>query len=246
MVLFLTSSPCDDNVPEGVDLPCIFDERNGFVDNLRDCCEPGMRGIIIAADPDNFDMNDEMASTFAGCFSYHDMPLSELTLVDSRNSDDLPELLEDCGLVILGGGHVPTENAFFQQLGLRELLADFDGVVMGISAGSMNCADTVYAQPEEAGESIDPDYQRWIPGLGLTWINVLPHYQKVKDNLLDGQRLYEDITYGDSFDAVFYVLVDGSYIVVDDEGAELFGEAYVITDGQLYPVCDEGDSIPIE
>ena len=167
-------------------------------------------------------------------------------MVDSRNAGDLPDMMEGCGLIILAGGHVPTENAFFQRLSLRELLQDFDGVVMGISAGTMNCADVVYAQPEEAGESVDPDYQRWIPGLGLTWINVLPHYQKVKDNILDGQRLFEDITYGDSFDNVFYALVDGSYIMVDDEGAELFGEAYVITDGALYPVCDEGDSIPLE
>ena len=68
----------------------------------------------------------------------------------------------------------------------------------------------------------------------------------MKDNILDGQRLFEDITYGDSFDNVFYALVDGSYIMEDDEGAELFGEAYVITDGALYPVCDEGDSIPLE
>ena len=35
MILFMTSSPCDDHVPEGVQLPCILDESNGFVDNLR-------------------------------------------------------------------------------------------------------------------------------------------------------------------------------------------------------------------
>ena len=43
MILFLTSSPCDNNVPEGVDLPCIFNEVTGFVDRLRDAlvCEAG-------------------------------------------------------------------------------------------------------------------------------------------------------------------------------------------------------------
>ena len=40
MTLFLTSSPCDNNVPEGLDLPCIFDARNGFVENLRASVEP--------------------------------------------------------------------------------------------------------------------------------------------------------------------------------------------------------------
>ena len=36
MHLFLTSSPCNDDVPSGVALPCIFFERNGFVDRLRE------------------------------------------------------------------------------------------------------------------------------------------------------------------------------------------------------------------
>lgn len=246
MILFLTSSPCDDHVPAGVDLPCIFDERNGFVENLQACFEPGISGVIIASDPDNFAMNDEMASTFAGCFAYHDMALTSLTVVDSRNEEDLPHLMATCGVVILAGGHVPTENAFFHRLGLRELMQGFDGIVIGISAGTMNCADVVYAQPEEPGESIDPDYERFIEGLGLTWINVLPHYQKVKDYLIDGQRLFEDVTYGDSFGNVFYALVDGSYILVDEEGATLFGEAYVVTEGELHPICDEEEFIPLE
>ena len=31
MILFLTSSPCDDDVPQGCELPCIYFERNDFV-----------------------------------------------------------------------------------------------------------------------------------------------------------------------------------------------------------------------
>ena len=64
MTLFLTSSPCDNNVPEGLDLPCIFDARNGFVENLRASVEPGAQLLIIASDPDAFAGNDEMAVTF--------------------------------------------------------------------------------------------------------------------------------------------------------------------------------------
>ena len=32
----------------------------------------------------------------------------------------------------------------------------------------MNCAETVYAQPELEGESMDPEYQRFLPGFGIT------------------------------------------------------------------------------
>ena len=245
MILFLTSSPCDDNVPEGVDLPCIFFKRNGFVANLREAVAPGSRCVIIASWPEGHAHNDEMARTFAGCFAYDGMEFSDMTVIDSRTADRAAELIFAADVVILAGGHVPTQNAFFASIGLREIMHQYEGVVMGISAGSMNAADVVYAQPEEPGEAIDPDYQRFIPGLGLTNINVLPHYQMVKDNILDGQRLYEDITFADSADNLFFVLVDGSYIVQQEEGAELFGEAYVIQDGVMGQICEDGESISL-
>ena len=62
------------------------------------------------------------------------------------------------------------------------------------SAGSMNCADIVYAGPEFEGEAVDPLYERWITGLGITNINVFPHFQSLKDEYLDGLRLIEDIS----------------------------------------------------
>ena len=64
MVVFLTSSPCDDNVPSGVKMPCILDCRNGFVDNMRSWWKPQSVGVIIAAYPCNFALNDEMRDTF--------------------------------------------------------------------------------------------------------------------------------------------------------------------------------------
>ena len=65
MPLYLTSSPCDDDVPAGCNLPCIFFARNGFVDNLRRHVRPGLRFLAIAAWKDDHARNDEMAETFA-------------------------------------------------------------------------------------------------------------------------------------------------------------------------------------
>lgn len=48
---------------------------------------------------------------------------------------------------------MPTQNQFMKQLKLRERLANFHGVVLAWSAGSMNCADVVYAGPECEGEA---------------------------------------------------------------------------------------------
>lgn len=239
MHLFLTSSPCDDSVPAGVDMPCIFFERNAFVENLRMRVPPNARLTVIAADPEDYDLNDEMTGTFADCFEYHGMYLSAVELLDARTGEYAGELVSGSDILVLGGGHVPTENRFFERIGLKWLLKDYDGVVMGISAGSMNCASIVYAQPECEGESIDPTYRRFLPGLGLTDVMVLPHYQKVRNYILDGKRLYEDITYGDSFGRRFIAIPDGSYILAEDGRTMLFGEGYCISNGRIRTICEE-------
>lgn len=243
MTLFLTSSPCDDSVPAGVQLPCIFFERNAFVENLRRHVKPGSRFLVIAAWKDDHARNDEMVETFAGCFAYHGMAFAQVAVLDSRNQDRAAELAADSDVILLAGGHVPTQNAFFREIGLRALLADYSGVVMGVSAGSMNAADVVYAQPEEAGEAVNPAYQRFITGLGLTQRNILPHYNMVRDNVLDGMRLFEEITFGDSLGRRFYVLQDGSYILEADGETRLYGESWLIRDGQMSCLCREGESL---
>ncbi len=241
MIVFLTSSPCDDNVPEGCDLPCIFDVRNRFVDVLREAVAPGMTGLYIAADPAAHGRNALAASTFAGCFAQAGMSLPGLPVLDDRTQDAAETLVRQAGVIILGGGHVPTQNAFFQAIRLREMLAGWDGTIMGISAGSMNAADVVYAQPEEAGEAVDPAYQRFIPGLGLTDFNILPHYHLVKGSIIDGLRLFEDVTYPDSMGHAFYVLPDSSWVLVNEEIAVVHGECWLLQDGVMTQFCGAGE-----
>ena len=104
---------------------------------------------------------------------------------------------------------------------------------MGISAGSMNLASTVYAQPELEGEAADPLYERFLPGLGLTETMLLPHYQDCKDDVLDGKRVFEDIAYPDSMGRQFIAAPDGSYLLIKDGREELRGEYYMIKDGEI-------------
>lgn len=107
----------------------------------------------------------------------------------------------------------------------------------------MNCADTVYAGPELEGEAIDPLYERWIPGLGLTDINILPHFQSLVGECLDGLRLIEDITFADSIGHEIVALNDGSYIMLVDGQATVYGEAYVIRDCHQRQICKDGESL---
>lgn len=78
-------------------------------------------------------------------------------------------------------GHVPTQNQFFKNINLREIIRNSKALILGGSAGSMNSAEIVYAQPELEGESINPNYKKYIQGLGLTNISILPHFQQRHD-----------------------------------------------------------------
>lgn len=145
--------------------------------------------------------------------------------------------------IILSGGHVPSQNVFFHRIGLKEQINKFEGIIITVSAGSMNSADIVYAGPELDGEAIDPNYQRWLPGLGLTDINIYPHYDDLKDDYLDGMRLMEDITYPDSFKHEIIALNNGSYILIENGVETIYGEAYLIKDGRIKQICEHGNSI---
>ena len=112
--------------------------------------------------------------------------------------------------------------------------------------GNMNKVLPQYVADQlGTGESVDPEYQRFISGLNLSKIQILPHYQMVKDNLLDGKRLFEDITFGDSFGRSFYVLIDSSYVMRRDDLYTLWGEGYLIRDGQMKLICRKGEHIVI-
>lgn len=235
MTLFLTSSPFVENA-EGP----ILSNANGFVDRIREALPPFPRCLFVAADPERRDLTCQFGTDVVTAFSREGILFSAFQVLDGWNAPEAPGLLENTDFLVLAGGHVPTQNEFLQETGLAEFLKDWDGVVMGISAGSMNCAEYVYVQPEEPGES-SPDFPRWAPGLGLTGVNILPHYQKVLHNTLDGLRLFEDITYADSFGNCFFALVDGSYVYQDPEHLLLCGEGYVLRDGILELLTREGE-----
>lgn len=239
MIAFVTSSP----FREDVDRPT-FSNVNGFVDRIRAALPAYPRCLYICSSPDRHDLNCRFGADVFVAFANAGIHFASYQVLDDTDADRAEELVQSADLIVLAGGHVPTQNAFFQKIGLRQLLKNHPGVAMGISAGSMNSADVVYAQPEEPGESA-PEYQRFLPGLGLTTIQVLPHYQKVKDYILDDQRLYEDITFADSTGNTFYAIPDFSYVVSDGQHQTLFGEAYLIQDGKMRQLTRHGDTLPL-
>lgn len=240
MTVFLTSSPTGpldrSRIVDG------FDGKNRLIENLMERWKAEARCLLIAAAPEQLDRNDEMRGHMMDALEKSGFSFRSFDLWDDRTCDFSAAALQSYDVIFLGGGHVPTQNAFFHRIGLRETIQGFGGLVIGISAGTMNCADVVYAQPELPGEAADPHYLRFLEGLGLTRVNVLPHYQMIKDAVLDGQRVFEDITYGDSVGREFLAIPDGSYLLSEQGTTAVYGEAYRIADGAIEKICEENQS----
>ena len=249
--IFLTSSPT--GPLDGSRRVDGIDKWNGFGDRLHEVWQADSRCLMIAAAPDNYAMMDEMTGFFWHTWLQEGFSMQCMDKLDYRyhgsgwdsvHGHISREDLHSYDVLFLAGGHVPTQRHFFETIGLREKLQGFRGIIIGISAGSMNSADMVYIQPEEPGEAVDKGFCRWGRGLGLTKRNILPHYQMVKDNYLDGMRLYEDITMPDSYGNEFVVLCDGSYLLIEAEWAgappiseTVYGEAYIIREGTVSELC---------
>ena len=236
MICFLTSRMDD---PETGAL----NSANCFIDELRLRLPERCRALYVCSNPLGWDLSEHYAALTRKMLEDAGFSFECFCVLDSRNENQTEKLLWGSKLLILSGGHVPTQNLFFEKIRLRELLKQFEGIVIGISAGSMNSADIVYSQPEEEGEALDPAYQRFLTGLNLTKTNLLPHYQEIKDDTLDGLRLFEEIACPDSMGKRFYAIPDGSYLYIQDGREELRGEAYLVKDGVISQISSPGEAV---
>ena len=245
MKAILTSSLGGQIKVDGKRIPTKLMENNGLLNTIRSSWKEISNVLIISGSPVFYDKNDSVLSCLKESFSLSGLVFSEFLMCDERNKEIINRLSE-MDVLILAGGHVPSQNTFLKELKLKEKLSDWDGLLIAWSAGSMNCAEVVYAGPELPGEAIDPEYQRWISGFGVTKINIFPHFEELKDEILDGMRLIEDITYLDSMKHEIIALNNGSYIVVDNGVETLYGDAYSIRDGVQKQICEYGKGIQLE
>lgn len=241
MKAVLTSSLGGYRYEEGRRVPDRLIERNGLADRVRSIWPERARVLILSADPKGHEGNDGVRALMGQALPMSGLPISAMEICDDRNPEAAKELAQ-WDVLILFGGHVPTQNRFFQELRLRERLAEFSGILVAMSAGSMNCAETVYAGPELEGEAVDPNFQRWLPGLGITKVNIFPHFQSLREEKLNGLRLIEDITFDDSVGHPLLALNDGSYVLIDGGKTTVYGAAYEILDRRITEICREGEA----
>lgn len=214
---------------------------NGLAEELCATLPHPLRCLMITSFPDDQTITDRMAWEIRECFENAERPFDHFEVLDRRTEDEAERMISEANFIILCGGHVPTEYAFFKDIKLRQRIKKFKGTLLTISAGSMNCAERVYSSPEYDGEAIDKKYKRHFQGLGLTDINILPHFQELSKAKVDGMPLVRNIVARDSFEHPVYCLHDGSYFHITSQRTELRGLAYKMHNGRLRKICNDGE-----
>ena len=108
--------------------PRIIDNENGLLDNLKKLFVDRKCMVVISGNPKKKHTNDSNEITRKS-FEMSGIPFEEYIYVDDSNKYSIKEYIKKATVINLFGGHLPTANAFINELGLRELVKDFDGVI---------------------------------------------------------------------------------------------------------------------
>lgn len=238
MTLFLTS--CIGPREPGGSITGIYRD-NGFLEQVKQRWHGTADILIMAASPES-PRNDGWIDVVKLCCHDGGLPFGRVDICDDRDLS-FAERISDYDVVVLAGGHPQTQNAFFHAIGLKRKLAGFDGIIIGISAGSMNAAALVYTHVERLGEEKLSKEERFLPGLALTETMILPHFQELRETTLGGKHVINEVALPDSVGHEFICLNDGSYILAEAGREVLFGEAYRMKDGILDRICRNGESV---
>ncbi len=242
MILYLTSS----FIPfhkQDADKKAASEEYCGIFDDLRKEWPESANILFIPCDPKATKENEDQLKLVTDAFEQNDLSVNEVQILTEKHKKALSDLISRSDVIYLSGGHAPTQLAFMKRMGLKDALVDYKGIVIGVGAGAVNAAYSVYLMPELEGEASDPNFVRFTDGLDLTNVQIIPHSEDVKKMKIDGLDFMEDVVIPDSYGRRLYLISDGSYFKGKNGKTSFVGEGEIIEDGLSSPL-KQGNIVP--
>lgn len=222
------------------------DNSNHFIDRLKAISPTFKNMVFIASNPDGASKSDEYSNIIFQALNLDNFGIEHLSVIDHRFSGDIEQTILSADLVFLAGGNVPTQNKYFKEIGLKSILENYNGVLIGQSAGSMNCSKIVYTQPEDDEEFDDPTYERQISGLGLIDFAIMPHMNAANEVDEKGHPSVMQMCLEDSFSIPHYGICDYGFIEILNNTITAYGKTFLIKDGKCTEICANNQHISLE
>lgn len=160
---------------------------------------------------------------FLSMFEAIGIHFDEICTVDGRMTvEEARKTVAEADVVWLAGGDTPTQFNYLKKYGLDMIIKSHEGVIIGMSAGSINMAETAICTL-----SCGHHKQEIYSGIGCVDVSVEPHFDrsKVSDELLELSKKH-----------LIYGLCDESVIVCSDGKYEFIGEIYRFCNGDIEQV----------
>lgn len=227
------------------------DNSNGFITHLKKYVPNINSMVFIAGNPDGGEKTDDYANTVKESLNLDDFEIKKISIIDNRFKGNIKNTILSADVVFLAGGNVPSQNDFIKKINLKEILKDYKGVVIGQSAGSMNCNKRVYAQPEEDEEFDNPNYKIERDGLGLVNFTIMPHMNNAgKYGELDENNHPTVMTMcvddSKKLKMPHYGIVDYGFIEIVNGKAISYGKTLLIKNGKCVTLCENGENIELK
>lgn len=218
-----------------------IDNTNRLVDQLKENICNYNTIVYVASDSSNIDKINEYSNLLFESLKLSGIYFKNYYILDDRTKHNATNYIKQADLIFLSGGDTYIQNEFFSIINLKYLLKEYCGVIIGQSAGSINLADNVYNSPEN-GYNSEPIH---FSGLGLTQINIEPHFNIETSNLNELESYQRDNILNESLSRTIYALCDGSHIFETDNSIVIYGKSYIIRRGGISLLCEDKEKFII-
>ena len=168
----------------------------------------------------NHEKTDQYFEEVLGLFQNIGIDFEKSYVVDGRMEKEVvKDAVRAADVVWLSGGDTPTQYQYLLQYELVDILREHSGVIIGMSAGSINLTKMAICTL-----ACGHDKQEMYEGIGCVGFSVEPHFNvnKVSKELLELSKQY-----------IIYGLCDESLILCEGKTIIFLGEVYQIIDGTV-------------
>lgn len=157
---------------------------NGFTDDfnsvLKTYIKVGMNFVFVASEFENiYEKTDWYCNNFLKMFSDCGIIFDSVNVIDGRmTKETAQDMIRNSDVLWLAGGDTPTQFTYFESYGLIPCIREQKGVIIGMSAGSINMAKTAICTL-----TCEHNELKIYEALGLVEFSVEPHFDK--DNITE-------------------------------------------------------------
>lgn len=197
--------------------------------------------VFIATTFDDYEKNDLYYNNLIKYFKNIDITFNKAYLIDNRVDKDLAkDYILKSNIIFLMGGDTKKQIDSVKEYDLFEILKSKEGIILGVSAGSMNQSSRVVYKNDYNNYVIE-DYE----GLGYIDINIYPHLDFNNIDYL--KEVFEVSNYTKTV-----ALPNDSFIRIENNNIDFVGEYYTIQNSKItmpgheYIKINHTGTVPLE